>query len=172
MLPSRGSGAEFLALAYRRRRRGHLTQREAGPFGVPPPSYPWRRGFEGATGPPAPLAGGCGPTARDISPRHASTHAHVNPMGGSPGPAGNRSGAMARQNSPNKNRAGPLRYKTHPAHPFSPHLRDKTRPARPKWPNLARFARAWRTFYRCRHQQAAHGELFRINTPPTLQIAG
>ena len=79
---------------------------------------------------------------------------------------------MARQNSPNKNRAGPLRYKTHPAHPFSPHVRYKTRPARPKWPNLARFARAWRTFSRSHPHQAEHGELFRINTPPTLQIAG
>ena len=81
--------------------------------------------------------------------------------------------ATAVQNSPNKNHAGPLRYKTrparvaqphfryktHPAHTFSPHVRDKTRPARPKWPNLARFAHAWRTFYRCHHQQATQGEL-------------
>ena len=52
-----------------------------------------------------------------------------------------------------------FRYKTRPAGPFSPHVRYKTRPARPKWPDLAGFARAWRTFYRFRHQQATHGEL-------------
>ena len=51
-----------------------------------------------------------------------------------------------------------VRYKTHPAHPRQQHLRYKTLPARPKWPNLARFAHAWRTFYRCRHQQATQGE--------------
>ena len=51
------------------------------------------------------------------------------------------------------------RYKIRPAHPSSPHARYKTRPARPKWPNLARFSRAWRTFYRFRQQEAAHGEL-------------
>ena len=51
-----------------------------------------------------------------------------------------------------------LRYKTLPAHPRQQHLRYKTLPARPKWPNLARFAHAWRTFYRCRHQQATQGE--------------
>ena len=44
MLPSRGSGAEFLALTFRHRRRGHRTQREAGSFGVPPPSYHRRSG--------------------------------------------------------------------------------------------------------------------------------
>ena len=64
------------------------------------------------------------------------------------------------------------RYKTRPAHPFSPHARDKTRPARPKWPNMARFARAWRTFYRCRHEQATQGELFhaRTHTRPSRRI--
>ena len=86
--------------------------------------------------------------------------------------------ACAGQNSPNTNHTGPLqyktrpahprqqhlRYKTRPAHPFSPHARDKTRPARPKWPNFARFARAWRTFYRCHHQQATQGELFHAHT--------
>ena len=51
------------------------------------------------------------------------------------------------------------RYKTRPAHSSSPHTRYKTRPARPKWPNLARFSRAWRTFYRFHQQEAAHGEL-------------
>lgn len=60
------------------------------------------------------------------------------------------------------------RYKTRPAHPFSPHARYKTRPARPKRPNLACFARAWRTFYRFRRQQAVQGELstvFATNKP-------
>ena len=88
------------------------------------------------------------------------------------------SAASPVQNSPNTNHTGPLqyktrpahprqqhlRYKTRPAHPFSPHARDKTRPARPKWPNFARFARAWRTFYRCHHQQATQGELFHAHT--------
>ena len=52
-----------------------------------------------------------------------------------------------------------VRYKTRPAHPFSPHVRYKTRPARSKWLFLACFARAWRTFYRFRRQQAVQGEL-------------
>ena len=34
----------------------------------------------------APLTGDCGPAERDISPGHASIHAHVNPMGGHPVP--------------------------------------------------------------------------------------
>ena len=55
--------------------------------------------------------------------------------------------ACAGQNSPNTKHTGPLRYKTRPAHPFTLHARYKTRPARPKWPNMARFNRAWRTFY-------------------------
>ena len=32
------------SVIFQRRRRGHRTQREAGPFGVPPPSYPRRHG--------------------------------------------------------------------------------------------------------------------------------
>ena len=71
---------------------------------------------------------------------------------------GDMDGAERTQDSPNKNRAGPLRYKTRPAAPFSPDLRYKTLPARSKSPYLARFARAGRTLYRCRHQQAAQGE--------------
>ena len=79
-----------------------------------------------------------------------------------------------------------VRDKTRPAHPLSPHVRDKTRPAHPrqqhlryktrpahsKWPNVARFARAWRTFYRCHHQQATQGELFhaRTHTRPSRRI--
>ena len=73
---------------------------------------------------------------------------------------------------PTAARPAAVPQKTRPAHPLSPHVRDKTRPAhprqqhlryktlpaRPKWPNLARFAHAWRTFYRCRHQQATQGE--------------
>ena len=35
---------------------------------------------------PTPLTGDCGPATHDISPGHASIHAHVNPMGGRPGP--------------------------------------------------------------------------------------
>jgi len=72
--------------------------------------------------------------------------------------------ACAGQNSPNTKHTGPLRYKTRPAHPFTLHARYKTRPARPKWPNMARFNRAWRTFYRCHHQQATQGELFHAHT--------
>ena len=60
-----------------------------------------------------------------------------------------------------------FRYKTRPAHPFSPHARYKTRPARPKWPFLAHFSHAWRTLYRCRQQQATHGELFRAQGTTT-----
>ena len=74
--------------------------------------------------------------------------------------------ACAGQNSPNTKHTGPLRYKTRPAHPFTLHARYKTRPARPKWPNMARFNRAWRTFYRCHHQQATQGELFSLAPTP------
>ena len=74
------------------------------------------------------------------------------------------SAASPVQNSPNTKHTGPLRYKTRPAHPFTLHARYKTRPARPKWPNMARFNRAWRTFYRCHHQQATQGELFHAHT--------
>ena len=65
-----------------------------------------------------------------------------------------------------------VRDKTRPAHPFTLHARYKTRPARPKWPNVARFNRAWRTFYRCHHQQATQGELFhaRTHTRPSRRI--
>ena len=52
-----------------------------------------------------------------------------------------------------------LREKTRPARVARPHSRYKIRPARPKRPNSAGFARAGRTLYRCRHQQAVHGEL-------------
>ena len=55
---------------------------------------------------------------------------------------------------------GRCRYKTLPAHPLSPHIRYKTLPAHPKWPNLACFARAWRTFYRFRQEEATQGELY------------
>ena len=51
------------------------------------------------------------------------------------------------------------RYKTLPARVARPHFRYKTLPARPKRPNLAGFARAGRTLYRCRRQQAMQGEL-------------
>ena len=65
-----------------------------------------------------------------------------------------------------------VRDKTRPAHPRQQHLRYKTRPAHSKWPNVARFARAWRTFYRCHHQQATQGELFhaRTHTRPSRRI--
>ena len=108
-----------------------------------------------------------------VGPAAAPADMAAVPVGGGSSTPGHTDGATAGQNSPNKNHAGPLRYKTrparvaqphfryktHPAHTFSPHVRDKTRPARPKWPNLARFAHAWRTFYRCHHQQATQGEL-------------
>ena len=35
---------------------------------------------------PTPLTGDCGPATHDISPGHASIHAHVNPTGGCLGP--------------------------------------------------------------------------------------
>ena len=108
-----------------------------------------------------------------VGPAAAPADMAAVPVGGGSSTPGHTDGATAGQNSPNKNHAGPLRYKTrparvaqphfryktHPAHTFSPHVRDKTRPARPKWPILARFAHAWRTFYRCHHQQATQGEL-------------
>ena len=108
-----------------------------------------------------------------VGPAAAPADMAAVPVGGGSSTPGHTDGATAGQNSPNKNHAGPLRYKTrparvaqphfryktHPAHTFSPHVRDKTRPARPKWPNLAHFAHAWRTFYRCHHQQATQGEL-------------
>ena len=40
-----------------------------------------------------------------------------------------------------------------------------TRPARHKTPILGHFSYAWRTLYRCRQQQATHGELFRAQDP-------
>ena len=61
---------------------------------------------------------------------------------------------------PSRTAPGHCRYKTRPAAPFSPHARYKTRPARSKWPNLACFARAWRTFYRFRQEEATQGELY------------
>ena len=97
---------------------------------------------------PAPLAGGGGPAARDISPGHASIHAHVSPMGGGLGPTGNRSGAMARQNSPNKNRAGPLPGQNSPCSPkmaqfcaFCPRMASFL-------PLSPPTSHAWRTFSR------------------------
>ena len=76
------------------------------------------------------------------------------------GPGGTGCGARGWWKNGNWTHAQPhSRYKTRPAAPFSPHARYKTRPARPKWPFLARFSHAWRTLYRCRHQQATHGEL-------------
>ena len=67
------------------------------------------------------------------------------PVGGGRTATGDTDGTEVTEKSPNKNRAGLLRY--------------KTRPARPKWPFLAGFSHAWRTFYRFRQQEAAHGEL-------------
>ena len=78
-----------------------------------------------------------------------------------------------KQNSPNENRTGPFRYKTRPARVAQSHLRYKTHPirttprqfrykthpARPKWLISARFARVWRTLYRCRQQETTQGEL-------------
>ena len=67
------------------------------------------------------------------------------PVGGGRTATGDTDGTEVTEKSPDKNRAGLLRY--------------KTRPARPKWPFLAGFSHAWRTLYRFRQQEAAHGEL-------------
>ena len=120
-------------------------------------------------------------TMRAFSDSSAKKFTHCGPSRSSSAknsPCTPPSAASPVQNSPNTNHTGPLqyktrpahprqqhlRYKTRPAHPLSPHVRYKTRPARPKWPNMARFNRAWRTFYRCHHQQATQGELFHAHT--------
>ena len=105
-----------------------------------------------------------GATARQNSPaRVARPHSRYK----------TRPARVTRPHSQHKTRPAQVarphsRYKTRPAHPFSPHVRYKTRPARSKWLFLACFARAWRTFYRFRHQQAKQGELstvFATNKP-------
>ena len=63
------------------------------------------------------------------------------------------------QNSPSTSRTAPLRYKTHPTRTTPRQFRYKTHPARPKWLISARFARVWRTLYRCRQQETTQGEL-------------
>ena len=94
----------------------------------------------------------------DASSRRSARPPHW--CGGAGGTGGPGCGARGWRKNGHWTHAQPhFRYKTHPADPFSPHARYKTRPADPEWPFLARFSHAWRTLYRCRHQQATHGEL-------------
>ena len=156
-------------VTFQRRRRGDRTQREAGPFGVTPPSYPRRHGERRDACEPS------GPTSVSVNASCARgpDNPRVSPIGGGLGrlptmpPIGF---SCALKGSCCQQRGPAARYtaqQTRPAQPLQPHFRENTCPARHQTPAFGHCEHAGRTIS-CPHpHQAEQGDKYRAQHAET-----